>query len=194
MTNLPVSGKFTVTAVFGQTGKYWATRHKGVDIVAADRTVYGTCDGTVRVVANDKSGWGNYVSVGDGQGRRHIFCHLKSIAVKPGDRVSRSTVIGVMGDTGNATGVHLHYQINDKNNEPVDPTGWLGIPNKRGAYDPSVSFKDEKSVADWAKAAVAAAARAGIMKGDENGHFRPKGVLTREEAAVIISRLLERWG
>lgn len=197
MTDLPVSGKFTVTAVYGQTGKYWKTSHKGIDLVSENRTVYCTCDGTVRVVAYDAGGWGNYVSVGDAEGRRHIFCHLKSVSVKTGDKLTRQSVIGVMGDTGNASGVHLHYQLNDKNNAPTDPTVYLGIPNKCGVYDSAdfeKTFKDSDKIAGWAKSAVQAAYRAGIMKGDENGYFRPKDLLTRQEAAVIISRLLEKRG
>ena len=65
MTNLPISGIFNITATYGQKGKYWANGHQGLDFTCANRTIYATCDGTVRVVNFDGDGWGHYVSIGD---------------------------------------------------------------------------------------------------------------------------------
>jgi hypothetical protein len=202
MTNLPVSGEFTITAIYGQQGKYWANGHKGIDFVASNPNIYATCDGVVRVIGYDPSGWGQYVSIGDNEGRRHIFCHLKKgvIRVKEGQKVNRTTLIGLMGDTGNVSGVHLHYQINDANNIPVDPTTYLGIPNKKGTYDSAdyqigeddMKFKDEAKIADWAKEAVDKVSDEGIMVGDANGKFNPKSSVTREELAVVIAKMLNK--
>lgn len=206
MTNLPVTGKFTITAVYGQDGAYWKSKHRGIDFFAENKDVYATCDGTVRVIAYDEGGWGRYVSIGDSDGKRHIFCHLEegSVRVTVGQRVSRTTVIARMGDTGNVTGVHLHFQLNDSDNNPTDPSGYLGIPNKKGSYysesftiteeRPMENFNDEASIADWAKDAVKKVTETGIMLGDENNNFNPRANLTRQEAAVIFERLLERWG
>ena len=196
MTNLPVSGTFTITAVYGQSGSYWKNGHKGIDFVAANKNIYSTCDGTVRVVAYDKGGWGNYVSVGDSEGRRHIFCHLSSVSVKPGDKVTRTTVLGIMGQTGNVTGVHLHYQINDSDNNPINPAAYLGIPNKKGNYNSKdyaiMEFKDQNEIANWAKKAVQTVSDLGIMEGDPDGNFRPNSSITRQEIAVVIAKLLEK--
>lgn len=198
MTNLPVTGEFEITAVYGQSGNLWANGHKGIDFVSQNKTVYSTCDGTVRVIAFDKSGWGRYVSIGDSEGKRHIFCHLEegSVLVKEGQKVSRSTVIGKMGDTGNVTGVHLHYQLNSKDGVPIDPTVHLGIPNRTGKYNSKdydmANFKDFDSISSWARNAVTKVADKGLMEGDEKGNFNPKKNLTREEAAVILSRLIDR--
>lgn len=206
MTNLPVWGKFSITAVYGQIGTYWKSGHKGIDFVSDNKDVYSTCDGTVRVVAYDENGWGRYVSIGDENGWRHIFCHMAegSVKVAPGQRVMRSTVIGKMGATGNVTGVHLHYQLNDAGNNAVNPCEYLGIPNKAGVYysdsfikteDNNMDgFKDDSSISSWARDAVDKVVAAGIMQGDEQGNFKPHGNLTRQEAAVIIERLLKRWG
>lgn len=196
MTNLPVSGAFTVTAVYGQSGNYWKNGHKGIDFVAANKNIFATCDGTVRVVAYDKNGWGNYVSVGDSEGRRHIFCHLRSVSVKPGDKVTRTTVLGIMGDTGNVTGEHLHYQINNSSDTPINPAGYLGIPNKKGNYNSKdyaiMEFKDQNEIAPWAKKAVQTVSELGIMAGDPDGSFRPNSNITRQEIAVVIAKLLEK--
>ena len=162
MTNLPITGTFTITATYGQQGKYWKNGHKGIDFVSENKNIYATCDGVVRVIAYDEGGWGQYVSIGDAEGRKHIFCHLKKtpIRVKVGQKVNRTTLIGLMGDTGNVTGVHLHYQINDKNNNPIDPTLYLGIPNKKGTYNSkdytikdgdTMTFNDSDKISPWAK-------------------------------------------
>lgn len=198
MTNLPVTGSFSITATFGQTGQYWKNGHKGIDIYSDNYDIYATCYGTVRVVAFDESGWGQYVSIGDADGYRHIFCHLKkgSVKVKVGDSVTPLTVIGTMGSTGNSTGIHLHYQVNDKNNNPMDPTAFIGVPNRKGTYKSEefiiMNFKDQNEIAEWAEDAVIKVANEGIMVGDKNGNFRPNDNLTRQEAAVIIAKLLER--
>jgi len=206
MTNLPVSGKFSITAVFGQQGTYWKSGHKGIDFVSDNKEVYATCDGTVRVVAYDENGWGRYLSIGDKNGMRHIFCHLEegSVSVAPGQSVTRSTIIGKMGATGNVTGVHLHYQLNDAENISVNPCEYLGISNKTGVYYSNSftitevgymdGYKDESSIASWARDAIDKVTVAGIMLGDKDGNFNPQANLTRQEIAVIIERLLKRLG
>jgi hypothetical protein len=200
MTNLPITDDFTVTATYGQKGDYWVGGHQGIDIVAPNKTIYATCDGTVRVVNYDKGGWGRYVTIGDDNGLVHIFCHLEnnSVRVKPGDKVNRTTVIGIMGTTGNSTGVHLHYQIN-RNGVSINPCDHLDIPNKKGKYnsknyeirEETNMYKDDDKIAKWAKDAVYYAKDKGYMVGDADGNFRPKDPLTREEMAVILKKLDE---
>ena len=203
MTNLPVVGQFSITAVYGQSGKYWKNGHQGIDIVADDHQVYATCDGIVRVVAYDDAGWGQYVSIGDDQGRRHIFCHLQkgSVKVKAGQSVNRTTVIGIMGATGNVSGLHLHYQLQN-GSVVIDPTSYLGVPNKVGKYHSeqyqiskgasNLNFVDEDKIAAWAKSDVKKVTDAGIMKGDDQKYFRPNDPVTRQELAVVIARIMSK--
>lgn len=197
MTRLPVTGSFSVTAVYGQQGQYWAKGHQGIDLVAQDRRVFATCYGTVRVVAYDESGWGQYLSIGDEQGRRHIFCHLVrgSVTVKPGQQVTPETVIGTMGATGNVTGVHLHYQL-QQGEAVIDPAAYLGIPNRIGSYHSGdfeevdeMDYKDANAIPAWAKEAVKSVTDKGLMLGDDNGNFRPNDPVTRAELAVVLSRI-----
>ena len=194
MTRLPVTGAFRVTATYGQTGSYWANGHQGIDLTAEDSRVFATCYGTVRLVAFDKNGWGRYVSVGDEQGQRHIFCHLQegSVTVKAGDAVTPLTVLGRMGATGKATGTHLHYQL--QQGETVkNPATYLGIPNKVGSYRSAdysaLAFRDAASVPQWAEKAVLEAVEQGLMLGDAEGTFRPNEPVTRAELAVVLQRL-----
>lgn len=193
MTNLPVTGAFSITAIYGQKGKNWANGHKGLDFTATDKRVFATCDGVVRKVAYDAKGWGWYVSVGESNGRRHVFCHLSagSIKVKQGQKVNRLTVLGTMGDTGNATGVHLHYQL--QNGEKViNPCEYLGLPNKVGKYNSKNfdnQYKDAKSIPSWATDAVKYVTEKGYMQGDDLGNFNPNQSITRAELAVVLQRL-----
>ena len=53
-------------------------------------------------------------------------------------------------------------------------------------------FKDESKMSKWAIDSIKKASDAGIMNGDTDGNFRPKDTLTREEAAVIVAKLLEK--
>ena len=199
MTNLPITGIFNITATYGQKGEYWKNGHQGIDITCSNKNIYATCDGTVRVVAYDANGWGQYVSVGDAEGRKHIFCHLVkgSVKVKEGQKVNRSTILGTMGTTGNSTGVHLHYQINDKNNKSMNPCPYLGVPNKKGQYNSedyhidAFKYADDAKIAAWAKEAVYNLYDEGIMTGDTNGKFNPTNKITRQESAVAANNVIK---
>lgn len=210
MTNLPLNGEIEITAAFGEVNaKLWTGGHKGIDMISADKTVYSPCDGVVRVVAYDAAGWGQYVSIGDAAGRRHLLCHMVkgSVQVKVGDKVTRTTKVGTMGSTGNSTGVHLHYQVNTSDGTPIDPSVWTHIPNKRGKYKASDYAVDAAgnlivtaptstgttSTVDntpdaWAADAVAMAVKAGVLVGDDKGDLKLHSPVTRQELAVMLAR------
>ena len=157
VTNLPVNGEFNITAIFGQTGKYWATYHKGIDITAPKKEVYSVCDGEVTVVGWDEKGWGRYVSIKpNGFERiRIIVCHLvkDSVKVKKGDKVNRLTCLGKMGSTGNSSGVHLHIEMRIDNTS-VSPHEYLLIPNNKATGLKSYNFKFDASQQSSALSAV----------------------------------------
>ena len=174
MKNMPVRGAFTVTAAYGETNpKLWgAKKHAGVDIAAGDRRIFSASAGHVRVVAFDPNGWGQYVTVGDGEGRIHLYAHLVrgSVLVSPGEAVTPDVQLGTMGATGNVTGVHLHYQINDMSGTPQDPTPFLGIPNARGVYRPDEggdggSGGEEAPQAHWAERYYDSLVARGVIDG-----------------------------
>ena len=140
ITNLPVNGKFDVPAIFGQEGPMWANGHKGIDISDSSRDLYSICDGKVTVVGWDPDGWGRYVSIQpEGFPRiRCILCHFvkDSVNVKVGQKVTRTTVLGTMGTTGNSSGIHVHVEIrvtdkNGKNAKSVNPAEYMGIKNEK---------------------------------------------------------------
>jgi len=147
MTNLPVSGLFRITCPYHKEGNRWASgRHTGIDFVSMNLKVFGTCNGKVYQAGYDKA-YGNFVVVRDSdRPLYHWFCHLSERHVSQGQNVSRGTVIGKMGMTGNATGIHLHYEIrklSNKYDDTISPAEYIGIENKVGHYN-SIYFHIEK--------------------------------------------------
>jgi murein DD-endopeptidase MepM/ murein hydrolase activator NlpD len=105
----PVTGQ-RITVKYGKPGSWAAGEHTGVDLGSdGDDTI--RCVGTGTVFrADEVAGWGKRVVVKHPNGRFSWYCHLSSIKVKPGQKVSRGAALGVMGATGRAFGKHLHYQ------------------------------------------------------------------------------------
>jgi murein DD-endopeptidase MepM/ murein hydrolase activator NlpD len=86
--------------------------HEGIDISANKGTpVFATADGVVESAAYNTGGYGNLIVLRHGFGLETRYGHLSRFAVKAGDRVERGQVIGYVGETGRATGYHLHYEI-----------------------------------------------------------------------------------
>lgn len=94
-------------------------RHSGIDIATNScPPIYPYKSGTVITVVNSYSGYGCYVMVdhgtnADGYRLITLYGHLRrgSINVSVGQHVSTSTELGIMGTTGNSTGIHLHFEI-----------------------------------------------------------------------------------
>lgn len=143
-TKLPFTGKFKVTSIYGQKGKSWSNGiHQGIDLVGiTNNKVYSICNGIVERAGYDKNGFGNYVRIKEeGSENRIYLAHLAQIYVQVGERVTYTTVIGLMGNTGNSTGPHTHVEIREfKNGEitrRLNPADYMGIANEIGQYDSS---------------------------------------------------------
>jgi len=98
--------------------------HTGIDIGAGyGAPVHAAAAGSV-VVAGPVSGYGNAVVVDHGNGLATLYGHLSRIGVRVGSRVGRGQTIGAVGNTGNSTGPHLHFEVR-VDGMPVDPMGYL---------------------------------------------------------------------
>lgn len=87
-----------------------ASLHEGVDLRGPRGTpIFATAPGTV-VFAGRLNEYGYAVEIDHGYGLLTRYGHLDRVLVKPGSQVGLRTVIGTMGATGRATGVHLHYE------------------------------------------------------------------------------------
>ena len=137
-TNIPLTGKFRVTCEFKKKGNWACGWHTGIDMVCDNDKIYSSCDGEVTRTGWDNS-YGNFIVVkNDADAKYHWFCHLSEIKVTKGQRVTRTSVIGIMGSTGNSTGKHLHFEIRNESNKYADnsnPADYMGIPNQLGTYD-----------------------------------------------------------
>jgi murein DD-endopeptidase MepM/ murein hydrolase activator NlpD len=95
--------------------------HTGMDFTAKEGTeVYATGDGIVTAVEKLYTGYGHHVIIKHGYGYETLYAHLSKIMVRPGQKVKRGEVIGLIGNTGTSVGAHLHYEV-IKNGEKVDP-------------------------------------------------------------------------
>ena len=61
-------------------------------------------------VPNGTRGYGRYVVVDHGNGESSLYAHLQSVVVGLGQAVDQGTLLGLLGDSGNATGPHLHFE------------------------------------------------------------------------------------
>jgi murein DD-endopeptidase MepM/ murein hydrolase activator NlpD len=87
--------------------------HPGCDIANfAMPPVYAVQDATVYDVYRfTVYGYGNAVVLDHGNGLRTLYAHLNEIYVSKGQTVSQGQAIGQMGNTGNSTGTHLHFEV-----------------------------------------------------------------------------------
>jgi murein DD-endopeptidase MepM/ murein hydrolase activator NlpD len=103
--------------------------HMGVDMrVAAGTPVYPLTSGIVSSVGTDPMG-GNVVNVQHGDNLRTYYAHLSTVKVHKGDKVDQNTVLGTVGNTGNAshTFPHLHFQV-WQDNQIQDPARFFSMP------------------------------------------------------------------
>ena len=99
--------------------------HSGMDFSANLGTeAYATGDGVVYDVERNEWGYGNMVILDHGYGYKTRYAHLLKPAVRKGQKVKRGQVIGYIGATGKATGVHLHYEVL-KNDDQIDPINFF---------------------------------------------------------------------
>ncbi len=85
--------------------------HYGVDIDAADGSaIHAFADGTVGVVAQS-SDLGNYVTVNHADGFSTLYAHCKRVTASAGQTVRCGDILGEVGQTGAATGPHLHFEL-----------------------------------------------------------------------------------
>lgn len=99
--------------------------HLGLDLAAPKGTnIYAAHEGTVIYAGRDFRGFGKMVLIEGSRGWATLYAHFSTISVKQGQRVNQGDVIGGMGRTGRATGVHLHFEIR-KARGPVDPLLYL---------------------------------------------------------------------
>jgi murein DD-endopeptidase MepM/ murein hydrolase activator NlpD len=116
--------------------------HYGFDFAAPIGTeIYATGDGVVEVTENSFRGYGKKIEINHGFGIKTLYGHMSEFKVRPGQKVKRGTVIGLVGNTGLSTGPHLHYEV-IKNNEKVNPVNYFFNDLSPEQYDQIISISD----------------------------------------------------
>ena len=116
------------------TKKY--SKHTGIDLIVIgneNEEVISIGDGIVSKIYNDDSIWGNAVEIEhtklDGTKIYSFYAHLKddSILLEEGMKVLQGQAIGIIGTTGNSTGIHLHFEIRTASGfgNDIDPTSYI---------------------------------------------------------------------
>ena len=113
----------------------WGTFHWGIDLAAPMRTPeYAAGDGVV-LRAGAASGFGLAVYILHENGDVTVYGHMDSILVEPGQFVEAGETIALLGNRGQSTGPHLHFEVHQGGEEGkrIDPVAWL---NERGVDVP----------------------------------------------------------
>lgn len=121
----PVSGP--ITSPFGyRIHPIFGTQiyHSGIDIGVPEGTPVHAADSGTVIEADWIGGYGNAVIIDHGNGLQTLYGHNSSLAVSAGQAVSKGQVIAYAGQTGYATGPHVHFEVR-VGGSPVDPMGYL---------------------------------------------------------------------
>ncbi len=131
---VPISAAFGSIAYMSE----FATPHNGVDLTPGEGAeIHAVAAGTVRIATESGGDYGVTVLIDhiiDGQLVSTRYGHMQygSLQVKVGDRVTAGQVIGRVGQTGKATGPHLHLEVLLGGTTRIDPMPWLAEHTKPG--------------------------------------------------------------
>lgn len=148
------ASKLTVTSGFGARsyiyqGKKVSDYHKGIDLIGGSEIV-AFDDGVVTSLCNSGVQYGQacYVRIKHSSGWQTLYYHLKSgsVCVNVGQSVKKGQKIGIMGATGKATGVHLHFQI-DKGSSATAINPYDYVFNDKQLGNDSTAKKSNEDIA-----------------------------------------------
>lgn len=121
----PLAGRLTILATFGErahpiTGM--VASHHGVDLAAEEGTpVLAAADGTV-AKAEYGAVYGHHALLTHADGSTSLYGHLSALSVEAGQTVAAGEELGRTGQSGWATGPHLHFELRDAEGAAMDPT------------------------------------------------------------------------
>jgi len=191
---LPSGAPYVDRHNFGGHGSHWARMHTGTDLsVSCGTPVLAATAGRI-VIRTDQSWAGRWlvqVSTGPGQ-LTTWYAHMQAVTVSTGQQVAAGQQIGEVGDLGNATGCHLHFEVHPHGGhiyqDPVDPSPWLRA--NVGRRSQTVA------PADWASSAAAFTVATFNTLG--SSHTEATGKKPRLASGVARTRgvieLLDKYG
>jgi murein DD-endopeptidase MepM/ murein hydrolase activator NlpD len=121
---MPTKGIFT-----SNFGYRWGVLHAGIDLANSIGTpIYAVSDGVV-IDSGPAAGYGALVKLRHADGTVTLYGHVNTTLVSVGEHVMAGDQIATMGNRGNSTGPHLHFEVLQGGTERIDPVPWLA---KRG--------------------------------------------------------------
>ena len=117
---LPLTG-YTVTSRYGSRTPtdIVSANHKGIDIGANEGTVFIAAMSGKVITASAEGSYGTHLFIQNGDVIT-VYAHCKKLYVNEGDEIVQGQKLGEVGQTGNATGPHLHFEIR-KDGRTIDP-------------------------------------------------------------------------
>ena len=117
---MPTKGIFT-----SGFGYRWGVLHGGIDIANSIGTpIYAVSDGVV-IDAGPAAGFGMWVKLRHADGTVTLYGHVNTINCRIGQRVIAGDEIATIGNRGNSTGPHLHFEVQLNGTSRIDPVPWL---------------------------------------------------------------------
>ena len=126
----PLPGR-TIGSPFGRRQMPWEENgrvHAGVDIAAdSGQEILASADGVVTRVAQDAS-YGRFVEIKHAEGLTTLYAHMGRFvpAIVPGVAIKAGSTVGLVGSSGSSTGPHLHFEVRDTQDRPMNPEMFLG--------------------------------------------------------------------
>ena len=117
---MPTRGIFT-----SGFGYRWGALHGGIDLANSIGTpIYAVSDGVV-IDAGPTAGYGMWVKLRHADGTVTLYGHVNTTMVNIGERVMAGDQIATIGNRGNSTGPHLHFEVLLNGADRIDPVPWL---------------------------------------------------------------------
>lgn len=121
------TGSFSYPArgsISSRYGARWGRTHTGIDIAASYGSAVKAADGGVVTWVGTEGGYGKLIKIDHGANYVTYYGHLSKYNVKVGQKVYKGEKIGAVGNTGNSTGPHLHFEIR-KSGVSINPLKYL---------------------------------------------------------------------
>ncbi len=116
--------KPTQGSITSNYGGRWGRMHNGIDIGASIGTPIKASDTGVVIFSGNKGSYGNLIKIDHKNGYVTYYAHCSRLAVSEGETVTQGQIIGYVGNTGNSTGPHCHFEI-QQNGTPLNPLNFI---------------------------------------------------------------------
>jgi murein DD-endopeptidase MepM/ murein hydrolase activator NlpD len=123
--NRPLFVMFTKGVFTSGFGYRWGVLHGGIDVANSIGTpIYAVADGVV-IDSGPTAGYGAWVKLRHADGTVTLYGHVNTWLVSKGDRVMAGDQIATIGNRGNSTGPHCHFEVLLNGTNRIDPVPWL---------------------------------------------------------------------